>query len=96
MKPVPLIQENPDAKRPFPVTDFNYHVVDLEKCNSLCGGRTSRSSVRDIVREYFRTESRRDFRTEASFFAAIALATIPALADNVQALLAFLSGIVAS
>jgi hypothetical protein len=95
MKPVPFAQRNSKTKRPFPLTDFNYRVVDIEKCNSLCGC-TPRSSIRDIVREYFRTESRRDFWAEAIFFAAIALATIPALADNARALLTFVHRIVAN
>lgn len=93
MKPVPFIQRRRgETTRPFPLTDFNYYTADLTRCGSGRAGN-ARCRFRDIAREYFRIESRRDFRIEAIFFAIVMLTIIPALVDDARALFTFLQTI---
>jgi hypothetical protein len=92
MKPLSSIQNTPrDAKRRFPLTDWNYR-VGLKELKTRCAG-IPRSSFVEITRDYFRTEARRNFVIEGALFAVITVTAAPAIWDCGRALLEFMRAI---
>jgi hypothetical protein len=72
MKPTmqPIVNETPDSvsNGRFPITDYNYQAVELGGYNGRCAKMANPSFH---SRDYFKTEDRHYFLTEAIIFAAI-------------------------
>lgn len=65
--------------RSFPLTDYNYQPMTLGECRGRYA-KAEAPSFRDISRQYFQKEARRDFVGEAFFFVAVVLiAAVPLL-----------------
>jgi hypothetical protein len=93
MKPLSNIQiTRRDANRPFPIVDCNYSSLSLNEFNARCAGRPH-SSFEKISHDYFNSEARRSFVTEAFGFALVVAATVPAFLDCGHALAAFLRAV---
>ena len=76
MKPITLTARN---RRSFPLVECNYQPMRLSRYQARCA-RTDAPSFRNISRQYFQKEARRDFVGEAFLFAAmIVLAAAPLL-----------------
>jgi hypothetical protein len=76
MKPITLTAHN---NRTFPLVDCNYQPMRLSGYQARCA-RTEAPSFRNISRQYFQKEARRDFVGEAFLFAImIVLAAAPLL-----------------
>jgi len=76
MKPITLIARN---RRSFPLVECNYQPMRLSGYQARCA-KTDATSFRNISRQYFQKEARRDFVGEALFFAImIVLAAAPLL-----------------
>ena len=76
MKPISLTARN---KRSFPLVDCNYQPMRLSGYQARCA-RSDAPSFRNISRQYFQKEARRDFVGEAFLFALmIVLAGAPLL-----------------
>jgi hypothetical protein len=76
MKPITLTARN---RRSFPLVECNYQPMRLSGYQARCA-RTDAPSFRNISRQYFQKEARRDFVGEAFLFAAmVALAAAPLL-----------------
>jgi hypothetical protein len=82
MKPVTLTARN---RRSFPVADCNYQPMTLEECRSRCA-KIEAPSFRNISRQYFEKEARRDFVSEAFFFGAMILIAAAPLLSMASAL----------
>ena len=81
-----------DAPKQFPVTDYAYQslVLDGFRDRSV---RTCEPSFRSISENYFNSEARQNFVSEAAFFVAIiATATWP-IVQNVHAMMDFVRAI---
>jgi hypothetical protein len=93
MKPLSHVQiTRRDANRRFPIIDCNYSSLGLGEFKTRCA-RTPRLSFTEISCNYFNSEARRDFVTEAFVFALVIAATVPALLDCGRALIAFLRAV---
>jgi len=80
MKPTTPVNEN--ARR-IPFVDFQYQQSNLENFTGHCAKTsTSKSkSLRDISRDYFDTEAKHDFLSDAAIFGTlIATAAVPIIA----------------
>jgi hypothetical protein len=76
MKPITLTARN---RRSFPLVECNYQPMRLSGNQARCA-RIEAPSFRNISRQYFQKEARRDFVGEALFFAImIVLAAAPLL-----------------
>jgi hypothetical protein len=76
MKPISITARN---KRRFPLIDCNYQPTMLGGYRGQCA-KPEAPSFRNISRQYFQGEARRDFVSEAFFFVAMVLiATAPFL-----------------
>jgi len=76
MKPITLTARN---RRSFPLVECNYQPMRLSGYQARCA-RTDTPSFRNISRQYFQKEARRDFVGEAFLFAVmIVLAAAPLL-----------------
>jgi hypothetical protein len=74
MKPTTIT--NNDARK-FPVVDYHYQTVSVEKFTGHCA-KTSSKSLRDISRDYFDREANHDFLSDAAVFGTlIATAAVP-------------------
>ena len=72
----PIFTTNRRTAR-FPVIEFNYQTVRLDAYRSRCAKPAARS-FRNISRQYFQTEARRDFVGEAILFAMLIItAAVP-------------------
>ena len=78
MKPEPRraicrTNERPSVETPavFPITDCNYQAFPLDRFNDGGSESDDEPSFRNISREYFRYEARRNFVAEGIFFLAI-------------------------
>ena len=78
--------------RRSPITDYNYHSVELESFNSNCA-RVSAPPLWDISRGYFKNEARYDFLGEAGLFAGVVLTAFLPLINNAHALVEFVRAI---
>jgi hypothetical protein len=76
MKSITLTARN---RRSFPLVECNYQPMRLSGYQARCA-RTDAPSFRNISRQYFQNEARRDFVGEAFLFAVmIVLAAAPLL-----------------
>ena len=76
MKPITLTARN---RRSFPLVECNYQPMRLSGYQAGCAGIET-PSFRNISRQYFQKEARRDFVGEALLFAImIVLAAAPLL-----------------
>jgi hypothetical protein len=76
MKPITLTAHN---RRSFPLIECNYQPMRLSGYQARCA-RIEAPSFRNISRQYFQKEARREFVGEAFLFAAmIVLAAAPLL-----------------
>ena len=76
MKPITLTARN---RRSLPLVECNYQPMKLSGNQARCA-RTDAPSFRNISRQYFQKEARRDFVGEAFLFAVmIVLAAAPLL-----------------
>jgi hypothetical protein len=76
MKPSPKIQT---SAQKFPLIDYCYQAPMLNSSSAPCVKRSN--SLRDISRDYFDTESNREFVTEAAVAGTlIIMAIVPILA----------------
>ena len=76
MKPITLTARN---RRSFPLVECNYQPMRLSGYQARCA-RSDAPSFRNISRQYFQKEARRDFVSEAFLFAVmIVLAAAPLL-----------------
>ena len=76
MKPITLTARN---RRSFPLVECNYQPMRLSGYQAGCA-RIEAPSFRNISRQYFQKEARRDFVGEAFLFAVmIVLAAAPLL-----------------
>jgi hypothetical protein len=82
MKPIFITARN---SRSFPLTHCNYQPMTLGECRGRCA-KTEAPSFRNISRQYFQREARRDFVGEAFFFAAMVLIAAAPLLSTASAL----------
>jgi len=85
MKPISITTRN---SRSFPLTDYNYQPMMLEECRGRCA-KIEAPSFRNISRQYFEKEARRDFVGEAFFFVAMILIAAAPLLSTASALSQF-------
>ena len=92
MKPT-LQTENLNQRggRAFPKTDYSYHCATLSDFDSRCGKNSV--SFRAISGEYFKSEARQDFVSEAVFFSLIILTSAIPIISSVHALADFVRAI---
>jgi len=83
MKPMSLT-----ALKRFPFTDYNYHSVTISGYHGRCA-KSAPPTFRNISRQYFQNEARRDFVAEALFFAAIVATAAAPLFSTASALSEF-------
>ncbi|HVI81926.1 MAG TPA: hypothetical protein VM717_04205 [Chthoniobacterales bacterium] len=77
MKPTTVTHKN--AKK-FPFVDYDYQAATLKNLSGCCA-RTSSKSLRDISRNYFDSEAKYDFLSNAAIFGAlITVAAAPIIA----------------
>ena len=79
MKPTSLT-----ARKRFPVTDYNYHSVMISGYRGRCA-KSVTPSIRNISRQYFQKEARRDFVGEAIVFAMLIVISTMAVASGAHA-----------
>jgi hypothetical protein len=82
MKPISITARN---SRRFPLIDWNYQPMTLGRYRGQCA-RTEAPSFRNISRQYFQKEARRDFVGEVFFFAAIVATAVAPLLSTASAL----------
>ena len=92
MKPT-LQTENSNQRgsRTFPKTDYSYHSATLSDFDSCCG--KGPVSFRAISGDYFKSEARQDFVSEAVFFSFIILTAATSIMISVHALADFVRAI---
>ena len=83
---------NQRESRTFPKTDYNYQGAGLGDFDARCAGKTS-LSFRAISAEYFKSEARQDFVSEAVFFSLIILTAAIPIISSVNALADFVRAI---
>jgi hypothetical protein len=82
MKPITLTARN---RRSFPLVECNYQPMRLSGDQARCA-RTDAPSFRNISRQYFEKEARRDFVGEAFLFGAMILIAAAPLLSTASAL----------
>ena len=82
MKPISITVRN---SRGFPLTDCNYQPMTLGEYPGQCA-KNEAPSFRNISRQYFQGEARRDFVGEAFFFVAMVLIAAAPLLSTASAL----------
>ena len=85
MKPISLTTP---SRRSFPLVDCNYQPMTLDGYHVRCI-RTAVPSFRNISRQYFQKEARRDFVSEAFLFAVIVVLAAAPLLSTASALTEF-------
>lgn len=75
----------------FPKTDYSYHSATLSDFDSRCGKGSI--SFRAISGDYFKSEARQDFVSEAVFFSLIVLTSAIPIISSVHALADFVRAI---
>lgn len=78
---------NQSGSRAFPKTDYGYHSATLSDFDSCCG--KGYVSFRAISGDYFKSEARRDFVSEAVFFSLIILTAAVSIISSANALADF-------
>jgi hypothetical protein len=71
MKPLPITQ--PKARK-FPLVEYHYHASALSGASAPC--KTRSKSLRDISRDYFDSEAKHDFLSEAAAYLTLVLSTV--------------------
>jgi len=74
-----------NLSRQFPVIDSSYQTVTLDGFRGGCAN-SCQLSFRNISNDYFKTEARKSFVTEASFFAIIIVTTVWPVLQSAQAM----------
>jgi hypothetical protein len=82
MKPIFVTTRN---SRRFPVIDCNYQPITLGEWRARCI-KSEAPSFRNISRQYFQKQARRDFVGEAFFFVAMVLIAAAPLLSTASAL----------
>ena len=82
---------NQRGSRAFPKTDYGYHSAKLNDFDSSCGKGSV--SFRAISDDYFKSEARQDFVSEAVFFSLIILTSAIPIISSVHALANFVRAI---
>jgi len=82
MKPTFITTRN---EKRFPLIECNYHSVTLGDYRGRCA-KPAVPSFRNISRQYFEKEARRDFVGEAFFFVAMILIAAAPLFSTASAL----------
>ena len=78
MKPTTPTDKN---ARQTPFVDFQYQQSNLENFAGHCAKTSTSKSLRDISRDYFDTEAKHDFLSDAAIFGTlIATAAVPIIA----------------
>jgi hypothetical protein len=85
MKPILITARN---RRSFPLVECNYLPLRLSEYHARCAG-TKPPSFRNISRQYFQKEARRDFLGEAFLFAIMIVLTAAPLLSTASALSEF-------
>ena len=85
MKPITLTARN---RRRFPLVECNYQPMRLSGSHARCA-RSDAPSFRNISRQYFQKEARRDFVGEALLFAAMIILAGAPLFSTASALSEF-------
>ena len=75
---------NKTFSRQFPVTDYSFQSLTLDEYRGGCAKYAR--SFRNISGDYFKTEARRDFLTEAVFFGSIVATTIWPVLQSARAM----------
>lgn len=75
----------------FPVTDFSYQSLTLDGFRDGCIHRCE-PSFRRISEDYFKTEARRSFVTEATFFALMVITSSWPIVQSVRAMAVLVRG----
>ena len=75
---------NKTFSRRFPVTDCSFQSLTLDGYRGGCAKYAR--SFRKISNDYFKTEARRDFLTEAVFFGSIIATTVWPVLQSAQAM----------
>ena len=78
---------NQRGSRAFPKTDYSYQCATLNDFDSCCGKDSV--SFRAISVDYFKSEARQDFVSEAVFFSLIVLTAAVPIISTVNALAHF-------
>jgi hypothetical protein len=66
---------NETVRREFPITDYPYQSLSLDGYRGGCTD-SRKKSLRNISDDYFKTEARRGFATEAAYFGVIVATAI--------------------
>jgi hypothetical protein len=82
MKPISITSCNSQR---FPLIDWNYQPMTIGGYRGQCT-KTEAQSFRDISRQYFQNDARRDFIGEAFFFAAVVVTAAAPLLSTASAL----------
>jgi hypothetical protein len=82
MKPISITALN---KRRFPLIECNYQPMILDGFRGQCA-KAPAPSFRNISRQYFQNDARRDFIGEVFFFAVIVGTTVAPLLSAASAL----------
>jgi hypothetical protein len=85
MKPITLTARN---RRSFPLVECNYQPMRLNGYQARCA-RIEAPSFRNISRQYFQKEARRDFVGEALLFAIMMVLAAAPLLSTASALSEF-------
>jgi hypothetical protein len=92
MKPTLQIENlNQRGSRGFPKTDYSYQCATLSDFDNCCGKGSV--SFRAISGDYFKSEARQDFVSEAVFFSLIILTSAIPIISSVHALADFVRAI---
>jgi hypothetical protein len=74
------------SEKRFPLTDCNYHSVTLRAYRGRCA-KAAVLSFRNISRQYFQKEARREFVGEALLFAMLIVTAAAPLVSGAYAIL---------
>jgi hypothetical protein len=85
MKPISLTTSS--SKR-FPLVDCNYQPISLSGYHGRCA-KIMPSRFRNISSQYFQREARRDFISEAFFFAVLTITAAVPLVRGANAVVEF-------
>lgn len=93
MKPISLAagESRRFGANQFPVTDFSYQSLKLDGFRGGCIHRCE-PSFRRISEDYFKTEARRSFVTEATFFALMVITSSWPIVQSVRAMAVLVRG----
>ena len=81
----PTIETFRSNKR-FPITDYNYHSLAIDRFNGPCA-KVSSPSFRSISRDYFETEEPKSFLGEAAIFGTMLVTAVVPLVSGVFAII---------